>query len=127
MPRRPEVSLGMGLAVMTIVYATYNRGLPLGVDQRISEPGDQTLETVRKQNAWMSAAIVSGVSLIAKDATIFILGGLSIVALDWATRANIFANPVTNAIDLSPFSTAPMTGPTESVPNAEDAGLYAVS
>lgn len=120
MPRRPEISLGMGLAVVTITYAIYQRGLPIGADTRATPP-DDTLETVRKQNAWLAAATVSGISLIAKDATIFILGGLSVVALDWIARSNIHANPVTNAIDLNPFSRASV-GPQEAPLN--DQGGY---
>lgn len=95
---RPEISIPAGLATVTIVYTIYNRGMPSSADERVSEPGDATLETVRKQNAWMAAAAVGGISLIAKDPTIFVFGGLSVVALDWMARYNIWSNPVTNTI-----------------------------
>lgn len=103
-PRKPEVSIGLGLAVGTLVYAIYNRGVPTNADMRVGKPGDETIESVRKQNAWLAAGIVSGISLIAKDATIFIIGGTMVVALDWLTRTNNWTNPLSGRVDINPFT-----------------------
>jgi hypothetical protein len=104
MPRKPEVSIGLGLAVATLVYAIYNRGLPANADVRVGKPGDETIEAVRKQNAWLAAGAVGGVSLIAKDPTIFIIGGAMVVVLDWFTRANNWTNPLSGRVDVNPFT-----------------------
>jgi len=127
MSRRPEVSLGMGLATATIVYTIYNRGLPSHTDIRAGKPGDETLEATRKQNAWMAAATVGGISLIAKDPTVFIFGGLSVVALDWLTRVNNWTNPLTGTVMENPFSTsAPSEAPMDSADNYDYANVSAI-
>lgn len=102
--RKPEVSIGLGLAVGTLVYAIYNRGVPTNADMRVGKPGDEAIEATRKQNAWLAAGVVSGVSLIAKDATIFIIGGTMVVALDWLTRTNNWTNPLSGRVDVNPFT-----------------------
>jgi hypothetical protein len=104
MIRKPEVSIGIGLAVATLVYAIYNRGLPSNADVRVGKPGDATIEATRRQNAWLAAGTVAGVSLIAKDPTVFIIGGSMVVALDWLTRTNNWTNIVDTLDTVNPFS-----------------------
>jgi len=109
MASRPEITLPAALAVGTLVWAIHSRGLPASVDVRAaSEPGDEMLETVRKRNAWMSAAVVAGISLIAKDHVIFIVGGLMVVALDIATRIDIWTDPNSNKVESGVM---PQSGP----------------
>lgn len=102
--RKPEISLGLGLATATVAYTIYSRGMPSLVDQRVGKPGDEHLESVRKQNAWLAAATVGAISLLAKDATIFIIGGTTVVALDWMTRVNTWTNPLSGRVDVNPFT-----------------------
>lgn len=104
MALKPEMSLTTALATGTVVYAIYNHGGVPIVDQRVSPQGDGNLEAVRKQNAWVAASVVAGISLLAKDATVFIVGGAMVIALDWATRAAIWTNPLSGRIDLNPFT-----------------------
>lgn len=103
--RQPEISLGLGLATATVAYAIYQKGTPTHADIRVGKQGDDALETARKQSAWLAAGTVAGISLLAKDATIFIIGGLSVVALDWLTRSNNWTNPLSGRVDLNPFTT----------------------
>lgn len=98
---RPEISIPAALATGTLVVSLYQRQLPPGADLRAAPAGDETVEAARKQNAWMAAGIVSAISLIARDATIFIVGGTLVVGLDWLSRANIWTNPVTGTFDPS--------------------------
>jgi hypothetical protein len=100
---KPEVSIPVALATGTVVYTIYNRGLPSTTDVRVGKQGDATIDAVRKQNAWMAAAVVSGISLLAKDATVFIVGGAMVVGLDWVTRYANWTNPVSGTLDLNPF------------------------
>ena len=72
---------------------------------RVGKPGDATIEATRRQNAWLAAGTVAGVSLIAKDPTVFIIGGSMVVALDWLTRTNNWTNIVEAAEGLNPFGT----------------------
>jgi hypothetical protein len=96
---RPEISIPAALATGTVVLALYQRGMPPALDVRAGKVGDSNVEAIRKQNAWMAAATVGAISLIAKDATVFIVGGAMVVALDWMTRANIWTNPSTGQVE----------------------------
>jgi len=96
---RPEISIPAALATGTVVIALYQRGMPPALDVRAAQVGDRNVEAVRKQNAWLAAATVGAISLIAKDATVFIVGGAMVVVLDWMTRANIWTNPVTGNVE----------------------------
>lgn len=99
MASRAEISIPAALATGTLVYTLYNRGMPNALDTRAGQAGDPNAEAVRKQNAWAAAAVVSGISLIARDATIFIVGGSMVILLDWMTRANIWTNPATGQVE----------------------------
>jgi hypothetical protein len=90
---KPEVSITTGLAVGALVWTIYNRALPADVDVRVAQPNDTDIESSRKKAAYTAAAVVSAVSLIAKDATVFILGGSMVVAVDWWARHANAVNP----------------------------------
>lgn len=84
-----EVSLGVGLATAALVWGIYQYGLPSMADVRIQKANDRDLDAAERAAAWQSAAIVAGVSLIARDATVFVLGGSMIVGLSmWARHSN---------------------------------------
>jgi hypothetical protein len=106
MASRPEITIPAALATGTLVYTIYNRGMPPVLDVRAAKVGDNNVEAVRRQNAWMAAATVAGISLIAKDATVFIVGGAMVVALDWMTRANIWTNPASGKVEGPAIYTA---------------------
>ncbi len=86
MSLKPEISITTGLAVAALVYTVYNRALPADVDIRVAQPNDDDVEASRRKAAYTAVAIVSVVSLIAKDPTVFILGGAATVGVDWWTR-----------------------------------------
>lgn len=90
---KPEGSLMAGLAVAGLTYGIYSFSVPNTATMHATTPGDVNIEAGRKKAAWTSVAIVSAVSLIAKDLTIFTLGGMVIIALDWHAR---HANAVDN-------------------------------
>lgn len=79
-------SLGLGLAVAGLVYGIYTHALPPVVDHRAAPPNDQDAQAAERLAAWTSAAVVSGVSLITKNETIFVMGGMMIIALSWWHR-----------------------------------------
>lgn len=90
---KPEVSISTGLALGALVWTIYNRALPADVDVRVAQPNDADVEASRRKAAYTAAAVVSGVSLIAKDATVFILGGAMVIAVDWWARHSNAVNP----------------------------------
>jgi hypothetical protein len=123
--RKPEVSLGLALATGAVVYGTYTHFVPNQSNLRVGKPGDEVAEKTRKQAAWFSAAIVGGISLLAKDAAIFIVGGGMIVALDWAARSNNWTNPLSGRVDINPL-TVESVPQRDNMPTADiDTGGYA--
>jgi hypothetical protein len=98
MALRPEVSLPVALATAAIVYVTYDHALPSIADSRVGGCNDAHLATSERQAAWTSAAIVGGISLIAKDPNVFIIGGTMIVALSWWHRHANAVNPDTGSM-----------------------------
>ena len=98
---KAETSIVAGVSVAALVYAIYANATPTIADIRVAKPKDADIEASRKLAAWTSAGVVAAVSLIAKDGTIFTMGGAMIIALDWWHR---HANEVT---PLTGRATAP--------------------
>lgn len=97
-----EVSLGTGLATAGLVWGIFNSALPSVAEARVAAPIDRDLAATERAATWTAAAVVSGISLIAKDATVFVLGGSMVVALAWWHRhANHFDPQVASAVTPS--------------------------
>ena len=94
MALKPEISISVGLATAALVYSVYSNATPSITEIRAAKPGDSDVEASRKLAAWTSAGVVAAVSLIAKDPTVFILGGGMVVAVDWWHRHANMVNPI---------------------------------
>lgn len=95
---KPEGSLMAGLATAAMVYGTYTFSLPNGAAIHATDAQDLNIEAGRRKAAIQSAAVVGIVSLLAKDKTIFVLGGLMLIALDWHARVANAASPLTGKV-----------------------------
>lgn len=93
MALKPEVSIGMGLAVATLVYAIHTNATPSRGDIRTLPEGNPDIEAEERKATWQAAGIVAGVSLMARDPIIFILGGTMVIAEAWMTRHANYVNP----------------------------------
>ena len=113
---REAVSVVGALSVAALVYGIYSNATPTIADIRVAKPGDKDIEASRKMAAWTSAAVVAGVSLIARDATIFVVGGSMVIVLDWWHRHANEVNPMTGT------ATAPRVVPVET--ESTDSGAY---
>lgn len=95
---KPEVSLGVGLATAAMVFATYSAALPANADVRVAQPDNSDIQASRKLAAWTSAGVVGAVSLIAKDPTVFVIGGAFVIILDWWHRYADAVNPLISKV-----------------------------
>ena len=86
MAQRPEVSLSLGIATAALVYGIYGRALPNLADVRVAMENNADVDAAERNAAWTSTAMVAAISLIARDGTIFILGGGMIIAMSWWNR-----------------------------------------
>jgi hypothetical protein len=99
---KPEVSLGLAAATGTVVWAIFDHSMPKPVDTRGASAGNPAIDSQRRIASWTAAGAVAGISLLAKDPTIFIVGGAMVIALDWTHRhANVVDN-VTNRVPQPP-------------------------
>ena len=86
MALRPEFSIMGGLAVATIIYAIHANATPTQADISALPANTPDIDRSERIATWTSAGVVAGISLIAKDPTIFILGSAAAVGLAWWTR-----------------------------------------
>lgn len=93
MALKPEISLPVGLATAAVVYGIYMNALPPVVDLRATPANDGQVASTEKAAAWTAAAVVGGISLISKDATVFIIGGSMIIALSWWNKHANMVDP----------------------------------
>lgn len=100
--RSAEASLGIALAVGVMVLGIYSHALPSLVDHRVGDRDDDAADKAERTATWTAATAVSVVSLLAKDPTVFVLGGAMVVGMSfWHRHANL-VDPMTGR------ATAPM-------------------
>lgn len=112
---KPEGSVAMGIATGVLVYAVYDRALPDAATMHATKPYDVNIEAGRRKAGWTAAGVVAAVSLLTRDANVFILGGVVLVALDVHARHANVTDPSTGSL-VAPESGAPVTvaGPGQS-------------
>lgn len=105
----PEVSLGTGLALAVLAYGVFEQHLPPTADIRTCESGNRDVHASAKSAAWISGAAIAGVSLIAKDGTLFTIGGLAVLALYWTTQHANHVSPLTGKVHATGLTVDDMT------------------
>jgi hypothetical protein len=100
MALEPPASIGVGLATAGLVLAIHSQATPSMADIRVAAPNDDHIDTSERAASWLSVGIVAGVSLLAKDPTIFIIGGATVVAIAWWTRYGNAVNPLTGMASM---------------------------
>jgi hypothetical protein len=119
---KPEVSLPIAAATGAVVFGIYQSHLPTVAETRVTSPGHPAIQSSRKTATWMAAAVVGGISLIAADPTIFIVGGIMVVALDFTHRHADAVNPATNKMVASGEGAATQAYPGNGAAVMNDAG-----
>lgn len=95
MALQPSASLGVGLATAGLVFAIHSQATPSIADIRVGQPNDDNIDRAERAATWTSVALVSAISLVAKDPAIFIIGGSAAVVMAWWTRHGNQVNPLT--------------------------------
>lgn len=91
----PQLSIGTGMAVAAMSYGIFQYHLPPVVDVRTCDSHNRDIHASVKSAAWVSAAGVAAVSLITKDATVFVFGGAAILTLTWLMHHANAVSPIT--------------------------------
>lgn len=98
MALKAEISLPVALATAAVVYGIYQTKLPSAAETKLSMPNNAHLQTSRRTATIEAAAVVAGISLLAKDPTILVVGGALVVVEDWIHRHADATHPQTGAL-----------------------------
>lgn len=107
MALKPEVSLTVAAATGALVYGIFQAELPSMADVHAAPAHNQFVSTSVNVAGWTAAAAVAGISLLAKDPTVFVVGGSLAAFLTWRAKHANFTNPQTNQIVPPPQNAAP--------------------
>jgi len=83
---KPEISLPVALATGAVVAALYQTHMPNLADVKASPSGNPYVNGSRKTTTLTAIGIVGAISLLSHDPTVFTVGGLMVIALDFAYR-----------------------------------------
>jgi hypothetical protein len=84
---KQEDALVTAAATAALVYAVYQTHLPTVAGARASDAANPHLSASRKSATIIAAGVVGAISLLAKSPTVFLIGGGTLVALDFVHRA----------------------------------------
>jgi hypothetical protein len=101
MALKADSSILIGLATAAVVYGIYQINLPNTASIRASQSNNQSIESQRMAATWEAAAVVGGVSILAHDPTVFVIGGAVVILLDFTNRHANATNPVSGKVEGS--------------------------
>lgn len=94
----PTASITVALATSILTYAIYDRALPDASTMHATDANDINIEAGRKKATITAAGVLSAVTLLTKDVNVFILGGVTLFALDFHARHANASNPDTGVL-----------------------------
>ena len=103
---KPEVSIGTGLAVAGIVYAIHSNFTPNMADMQGLPAGNTDIDASERKATWLSVGVVAGISLIAKDPTVFVIGSVAAVAMAFFTRHAVWTDTKAGPVTMTPGAVA---------------------
>jgi hypothetical protein len=108
MALKPNDSIMAGIGVAAVVVGINAVHLPTVAAASASDQGNMHLDKARSSSSIIAVAVVIGASLLAKDPTVFVIGGTTVVALDFAHRVANSRNKTTGTVP-GPGTAAPVT------------------
>lgn len=103
----PPVSIGTGLAVAGVVLAIHAQSTPSQADMQGLPSGNADVDTAERRATWTSIGVVAGVSLLAKDPTVFVIGSAMTIALAFVTRHAVWTDSASGLIAQGPGQSVP--------------------
>lgn len=89
MALRPEASILGGLAVAALVFGIHQQATPTIADIQAMPQGTPDIDKAEKRATWGSIIAVSGISLLARDPGIFLIGSAATIGMSlWTKHAN---------------------------------------
>ncbi len=112
---KPNEQIGISAATAVGVFAIFQLNAPNLADVKASQPGGAASANTHasiKIATWTSAAFVSGLGILAKDPTIFIVGALVTIAESWKYMHANATHTVTGAVVAPGASATGQPSPT---------------
>jgi hypothetical protein len=106
MALKPEISLGLAAATATLVWGIFQSHMPSTADTRANK-NTASVESTRKAATIECLVVVSGISLLAKDPTVFIVGGTMTMMESFIRMHASYVNPATNKVAPATVPGAP--------------------
>lgn len=94
MALKAEFSVMGGLAVGALVFAIHSQATPSQADIQALPAGTPDIDAAERKATVLSAGVVAGVSLIAGDPTIFVIGSAMTIAMAFWTRHSNYMESV---------------------------------
>lgn len=107
MALKPEVSLTVAAATGALVYGIFQAEMPTMADVHAAPPHNPFVTRSVNVAGWTAAAAVAGISLLAKDPTVFVVGGSIAAFLTWRAKHANMTNPGTGQVVLPQQTPAP--------------------
>lgn len=107
MALKPEVGLGVAAATVAAVYAIFQVETPAMADIHAAPAHNPFVSRSVTSAGWSAAAVVAGISLLAKDPTIFVVGGAAAAFLTWRAKHAVMTDPGTGQVTLPPQNGQP--------------------
>lgn len=101
MALKPEISVPAALALGVAVYGIFQVNLPSLTEVRAADMDNTHIASAERAATWESAGLVATISLISKDPTIFLVGGVFTMALAWKYRHANMVHPATGKLGLN--------------------------
>lgn len=121
----PDSATTVGLVTALGVYLIYNNALPSGADIRSSHPHDEDVDKNRKQAAWLSAALIGTVFLVARDLNSYTISGAALIGIDYFYKHQNAIHPTTQKFDTDDNYVAEVGAPgAYPLPTYEDDNSY---
>lgn len=83
---KPSESVMVAMATGAMVFGVYQFSMPSISEVHATDAHNANLDSGRKKAMWTSAAVVGGMFLVTHDPNVFMIGGLSFLALEWSYR-----------------------------------------
>jgi len=95
---KPEGSIGVGIGTMVMMWAVYDRALPDAATMHATSANDINIEAGRKKATYTAAGLLGAITFLTRDVNVFILGGVTLFALDFHARHANAASPATGQL-----------------------------
>jgi hypothetical protein len=98
MALKPEHALTVGAVTAGLVYGIFQVELPSMADVHAAPANNAHISQSVNVAGWSAAVAVAGISLLAKDPTVFVIGGAMAAFLTWRAKHASMTSPVTGQV-----------------------------